>query len=517
MVIGISATFIQLLVDCTALDPADKRFRISLNLRRTITVGQILQMIDFPHLRNVGVLQFIQALATYIPDAAIYKPELALRYKTRCRKRQVPLAKSDIHTLASSGKNEAYIPELKDALLDFLNQLGQTEKDFDNRLWFGGGDGYISNATHFTELADLNQLPSFEELEIAAKHLYDTYTSTVAQREAATDARDGQSPWAANVQSGKSWIPLAIDATSASVPKQKKKRNQRRIQYPKHQRRNRCLLRLPFRSTAIRSSPMGPGLCEMHQFPERLPLRLQLARQDVMMINFAGSGHSRYLGYLLEMSCDLELESSPALRNATLDSTVCNPSGKAGGSQACDIFQERMNRELEPIIQRKDTDYGSDHVRNMWSRNLKDIYDLKADLRDSVGLAKRSGRHKEPHAKPEVKILLKHYKDVELHHRRPGRTYTPGESALVDNFTAGIKKLQEGGLSKWVRRTTMDRGLLVEVPDEDSSSESDSDDSEDGEEPEMTPGLIHAFDGEVVVDLVDEIDFSGAEEEDTEA
>ncbi|KAJ6503101.1 hypothetical protein DFH09DRAFT_1440647, partial [Mycena vulgaris] len=604
MVIGISATFIQFLVDCTALDPADKRFRISLNLRRTITVGQILQMIDFPHLRNVGVLQFIQALATYIPEAAIYKPEISLRYKTRCRKRQVPLAKSDIHTLASSGKNEAYIPELKDALLDFLNQLGQTEKDFDNRLWFGGGDGmsynnmllvqkYLRNHTespfqsfelmrpvlqvwhtmwtdicrihethwgsplnenpatlgnsakkigrpapsnlkkvdyypaadllalvhdtrmldcwrihlkcddihtHFTELADLNQLPSFEELEIAAKHLYDTYTSTVAQREAARDARDGQSPWAANVQSGKSWIPLAIDATSASVPKQKKKRKSKKNSVSQAPPKEPVPPPppLPFNGDQVISD--GAGFMRDASISREVASAVAVGEVGrmweglkVMMINFAGSGHSRYLGYLLEMSCDLELESSPALRNATLDSTVCNPSGKAGGSQACDIFQERMNRELEPIIQRKDTDYGSDHVRNMWSRNLKDIYDLKADLRDSVGLAKRSGRHKEPHAKPEVKILLKHYKDVELHHRRPGRTYTPGESALVDNFTAGIKKLQEGG------------GLLVEVPDEDSSSESDSDDSEDGEEPEMTPGLIHAFDGEVVVDLVDEI------------
>lgn len=141
------------------------------------------------------------------------------------------------------------------------------------------------------------------------------------------------------------------------------------------------------------------------------------------MIDFGGSGHPRYLGYMLEMACDLELESSLALRNAMLDTMVCNPSGKPGGSHACDIFQERMNRELEPIIQRKDADYGSDHVRNMWSRNLKDIYDRKAEMRQSVGLAKRSGRHKHAHSKPEVKILLRHYKDVELHQRRPGRTY----------------------------------------------------------------------------------------------
>lgn len=145
MVMGISGTFIQILVTSSALDPLDKRYRISFNLRRTVTVEQLLGMIDFPHLRNVGILQFIQALATYIPEAAIYKSEIALRYRTRCRKRQVPLEKSEIHPFASSGKNEAYIPELKDALLDFQQQLGQTEDDFDDRLWFCGGDGMSYN------------------------------------------------------------------------------------------------------------------------------------------------------------------------------------------------------------------------------------------------------------------------------------------------------------------------------------------------------------------------------------
>ncbi|KAJ7703574.1 hypothetical protein B0H17DRAFT_912268, partial [Mycena rosella] len=531
MVIGISASFMQVLVESTALDPADKRSRLSLNLRRTVTVEQILDLIDFSHLREIGIPQFLQALATYVPEAEIYKAEIALRYRTRCKKRQVTLGQSDINTLASSGKNEAYIPELKDALLDFKNQIGQTEADFDNRLWFCGGDGmsynnmlliqkYLRNHTespfqsfqlmrpvlqvwhtmwtdicrihethwgtplndnpaslgnsakkigrpapanlkkvdyypaadllalvhdtrmldcwrriyfkcedlhvYFTSLAVLNKLPSFEELEIAAKHLYDTYTSTIPQKEAARDARDAQGAWTSKVPLGKPWVPLPIDSTSASASKKKRKRKSKKDTAAKQP------VDLPppppfygdqvisdnagfMRSASIsREVSAAVAVGEVGRMWEGL---------KIMMINFAGSGHARYLGYLLEMAVDLELESSPALRNATLDTMVCNPSGKPGGSQACDIFQERMNRELEPIIQRKDTDYGSDHVRNMWSRNLKDIYDIKAEIREAAGLSKRSGRHKDPHSKPEVKILLRHYKDVELHERRPGRSY----------------------------------------------------------------------------------------------
>lgn len=145
MVIGISATYIEHMVDASACDALDKRRRISLNLRKDVTIQQILEMIDKPHLRKIGILQWIQALSTYIPEASIYKAEISLRYRTRAAKYQVPLQKSKIHPLATSGKNEALIPELKDALLDFLNQLGHDEKSYDSRLWFAGGDGMSYN------------------------------------------------------------------------------------------------------------------------------------------------------------------------------------------------------------------------------------------------------------------------------------------------------------------------------------------------------------------------------------
>ncbi|KAJ7447405.1 hypothetical protein FB451DRAFT_1411825 [Mycena latifolia] len=542
MVIGISATFIQILVESTALDPLDKRVRLSLNLRRTLTVDQLITLIDFPLLRQVGIFQFIEALATYIPEGSVYKPEIALRYRTRCRKRQVPLEISDINPLACSGKNEAFIPELKDALLDFQGQLGQTEKDFDNRLWFAGGDGMSYNnmllvqnfqlmrpvlqvwhtmwtdicrihETHwgsplndnpaslgnsakkigrpapanlkkvdyypaadllalvhdtrmldlwrhyfkcedlhvyFATLAGLDKLPSFEELENGAKYLYDTYTSTVAQKEAAHDARDGKTSWTSGVPLGQEWVPLPTDATSASAPKTKRKRKSKKAasQGPPKEpvpppipppfygdqviSDNAGFMRDASVSRAV-SSAVAVG--DVGRMWEGL---------KVMMINFAGSGHSRYFGYLLEMTADLELESSPALRGATLDTTVCNRSGKHGGFQACDIFQEGMNRELEPIIQRKDTDYGSNHIRNMWSRNIKDIYDIKAEMRESVG------------------------------------------------------------------------GLLVDAnKDEDSSS--DEDDSDEEDEPNMTLGLIHAFDGEVVVEVEDEMEGDGADADEADA
>ncbi|KAJ6480036.1 hypothetical protein DFH09DRAFT_951259 [Mycena vulgaris] len=213
----------------------------------------------------------------------------------------------------------------------------------------------------------------------------------------------------------------------------------------------------------------------------------------VMVFTFGGSSHTKYMGYLLEMIVDLELESNSFLKDANLLSMVLNPDGS-------------------DEVQRKDSEYGAHHIRDIWSRNVKDIYDLKNDFRAGLGLGKRSGRHKKPHERPEVKILLREYREAELHKRRPGRTFEDGRN--VDNFSAGIQVLAGGALKKWTKRTTNSRiqqlqqnPLAPSSQTEDSEHESDWSNDEEDEEPEtMTPGDTYFRDGELIIDTGDDDD-----------
>jgi hypothetical protein len=167
MIIGVACTFFTFQVDLAALDLTDKRNRIATSRRAQITVEELLKMIDQVHLKRVGVLQFLEALSNYIPEATIYKSEIYLRYQTRASKLQAPVVKYDISPLATSGKNEASIPELKEAFLDFLEQIGQTEDDFDPRLIFAGGDGMSFNNTHLLKKYLQNHSPhAFRSFEI---------------------------------------------------------------------------------------------------------------------------------------------------------------------------------------------------------------------------------------------------------------------------------------------------------------------------------------------------------------
>ena len=124
-----------------ACDIVDKRRRIAQNRCKDLTVDELLGLIDQPHLKIIGVLQWLDALTKNIPQLAVYKFEVSLRYRTRAAKLQLPIEKSKVHPLATSGKNEANIGDLKDGFVDFLEQLGHQDGDYDKRLWFAGGDG----------------------------------------------------------------------------------------------------------------------------------------------------------------------------------------------------------------------------------------------------------------------------------------------------------------------------------------------------------------------------------------
>ena len=61
--------------------------------------------------------------------------------------------RSIIHPLATSGKSETAIKELKDGLINFLEQMGQTPDDYQPRVILAGGDGLT-----FEQMGNLKRL-----------------------------------------------------------------------------------------------------------------------------------------------------------------------------------------------------------------------------------------------------------------------------------------------------------------------------------------------------------------------
>ncbi|KAI0368163.1 hypothetical protein BV20DRAFT_948539, partial [Pilatotrama ljubarskyi] len=182
----------------------------------------------------------------------------------------------------------------------------------------------------------------------------------------------------------------------------------------------------------------------------------------IMMFSFAGSSHTKYATYLLEMICSLELESSPVLRDAFLRNWLVNPSGEPGRMIEGDLLQEHLNLELEEAITRKGAEWDSKFIRQVISPNVYHFVELKNQWGGGVGLAARRGRHPEPHSRPEIKTLLATYKDAELHSFCPGRSHHTW-TEVKSNFEAGVVDLEQKKLKKFIGDSTRARSILQDT------------------------------------------------------
>jgi hypothetical protein len=143
----------------SAMDIDDRRTRIAENKRKDMTVPSLLALVDNTHADRIGTLQWLRILAHYVPELSGYKSKVSELYRTKGAKKQInPHRKTKVHPLATNAKNEAKTTELKDALLDFLSQMGQRDHDYLRKLVLAGGDGLT-----FEKLLQLKRYLQFHD------------------------------------------------------------------------------------------------------------------------------------------------------------------------------------------------------------------------------------------------------------------------------------------------------------------------------------------------------------------
>lgn len=144
MKIGMSGFVTEMVdFDPKAFDLNDKLERIKTSTRRQLTVPQLLRMIDVPHAHRIGTLQWLQVLVNYIPQLESMKPQVAALYATIGEGALMPLPvrKTKVYPLATVAKNENNSRDFREAVEDFLGQIGQQSDSFDRRIILSGGDG----------------------------------------------------------------------------------------------------------------------------------------------------------------------------------------------------------------------------------------------------------------------------------------------------------------------------------------------------------------------------------------
>ncbi|KAJ7686992.1 hypothetical protein B0H17DRAFT_1160508 [Mycena rosella] len=352
---------------------------------------------------------------------------------------------------------------------------------------------------HFAKLAEAKRLPAFDELVVTAQKLHQTYATARARDHAIFDTDDSH---------GSIWVPIDVEDSSLDQTKKKKSKGKKKEKS------------VPPRCTG--DFVLAQCVDFLRDAINLRKVSFAVAEGDVgrlygcikyMLFTFAGSTHSNYMGYILEMIINLELESSPGLKEALLLCLLINLTGLAGHFEEGDYVVEFFNRLTEDVVQHKNAQFDDNFIRNVVSRNLRHIAELKLAWRTGTGMAQKSKKHTDPHSNPEMLILLKTYRDEQLHSRRLGRQIDDRDT---DNFAQGIKKLRTGGLDKWIKKSLRTRqtkrpaepvtpATVGDASDDsgdecETSSDESSDSDSDAGHLYATQGSMAVIDGQLVMD-----------------
>ena len=160
MKVGMAATAVEIndfKPETVNLERRRQLIRDGMEQKMALTAEGILRFVNTDHARIVGALHWLQILTTYVPELEDYKGSVQQMFLTKppatMRLDRDGVRKTIVHPLATSGKSETATRELKEGLLDFLEQMGQTPDDYQRRVVLAGGDGLT-----FEQMGNLKRL-----------------------------------------------------------------------------------------------------------------------------------------------------------------------------------------------------------------------------------------------------------------------------------------------------------------------------------------------------------------------
>ncbi|KAF7371704.1 hypothetical protein MVEN_00026800 [Mycena venus] len=170
----------------------------------------------------------------------------------------------------------------------------------------------------------------------------------------------------------------------------------------------------------------------------------------IFIFTFAGTANQNYMRYMLDVYALLEFECSPALKITLLNNWLFNLRGEAGKFVEGDVTQEWFNKWLIGMVKRRGGEFDDKYYRQTIAPNVFHFLKIKEDIESAFDLKRRSKAHTSPHLRDETQILLRMYKEEELHLFRPGRSMG---HAAVNRFDRGYQRLEDGKMREYLERS----------------------------------------------------------------
>ncbi|KAI0312034.1 hypothetical protein OF83DRAFT_1067874, partial [Amylostereum chailletii] len=150
MITGTGATAVEM-EDCPpgAFNLAPIREKYEAGARHEIIVDDIRKKTDSEHLRRVFAYHWLIILLEWVPALALYRSDALKRFANQTEKHQIDTKRhTKVHPLGTNGANETTTSGLREAIFDFLSQLGLTENSMVDHLMFLHGDGKSFEGIH---------------------------------------------------------------------------------------------------------------------------------------------------------------------------------------------------------------------------------------------------------------------------------------------------------------------------------------------------------------------------------
>lgn len=165
MKVGMAATAVEIenfSPDAVNLEMRRQLIHEGKEKKMALTAEHVLKLLNARHAEIVGGLHWLQILTTYIPQLEGHKDYVRDMFRTKppmnMRLDRDGVRRTVLHPLATSGKSETAIKELKDGLVDFLGQMGQTPDHYQQRIILAGGDGLT-----FEQMGNLKRMAQTQD------------------------------------------------------------------------------------------------------------------------------------------------------------------------------------------------------------------------------------------------------------------------------------------------------------------------------------------------------------------
>ncbi|KAK6992066.1 hypothetical protein R3P38DRAFT_3227090 [Favolaschia claudopus] len=446
--------------------------------RSKLTVKQLYDDIDWPHVRGIGAASILRIWLKYVPSLSPHRAAVEELFTVKHNKHRLRLRKSKIHTLRATNINESTTVGAASVLRNLLAQLFITPVSLVNWMFMLCGDQLtidrIRKIIRYTAKCDTPHEQHKWALPIIQLwHMKWAWQKAIFRLHWHSDLAKGTfglhhdivlierensiygEPWSGEV------VPEETEsATPAPVRLAKKKKRSRTTAAAQ-----------PARNFSNGDQALVTLCNFMRVTLWYMELCASIAKGDIgrsfeviklLRFSFWGAGSTNYGNELLELACNSLYEFSEDLKTAVLNNYLANPSGRIGHWLELDLLQEHFNFWIKRLFNAKSHDLEGQHLAEAVNLNIAGISKLRETFPGLFGLKRNGQRHTDASTIHDINQLGNHFRKNHVLEYEGGRN----QPYVVPNeWGLGYAKLLNGQLKTFLDRTTGGQSVAADEPE----------------------------------------------------